>query len=231
MAAALGVLAVVVGAALWLGSVKRVPEAGLPDSLPVEASSWGPILRPSSAFLLDTALFPLARQALAARRHHPGGGREDVFSLAGDGGLQGRVVLYRTGSEAAAVGSLYLELARRGAEAGQAVLRATAPELLPTRFGPAELAVVTFGRADEPHRCTAFRLVADEVDLRVTGWLCDPAGQAAERRALACLVDRLDLAPGSQDPALRAYFGAAERRRSPGCAAAPKPGPAGRKPG
>jgi hypothetical protein len=222
----------IVAMPFWLP--RGAGHADLPDLPPAaaEAPAWVPILRPTPAFVLETPLFPKDRQRLEARRHNPGGGREDVFLFGGPGAdqAQARVVVYRTGGEAARPGSLFLELARRAAEDGQAVLRTTSPETLPTKFGPVETAVLDLADGATGRQCSAWRIVAEEQDLRVTGWLCPPPGKAVEPHALACFIDRLDLAPGGPpDAELRAYFAEAETRRVAGCPA-PKPTPAGRRP-
>ena len=103
------------------------------------------------------------------------------------------------------------------------------PALLPTKFGPVETADMALLGAGGEHHCSAWRIVADEQDLRVTGWLCGPQGKPVERTTLACLVDRLQLSPAQTDAGLRAFFRDADRRRTPGCPA-PKPVPAGRRP-
>jgi hypothetical protein len=197
----------------------------------LEAPAWSPILKAAPSFTLDTPLFPRDQASHEARRHNPGGGREDIFVFGTPGGRQGfaRVVAYRIGSEAHAPGTLFLELARRAAEAGYAVARSAFPAPLASRFGLLELADMTLSGADGEHRCLAWRMVADEQDLRVTGWLCGADGKAIDRQTLACFAERLELPASQTDKALRAFFSAAERGRTPGCPA-PRPAVAGRRP-
>jgi hypothetical protein len=196
-----------------------------------EEPSWSPILRPVPGFVFETPLFPREQVTLAARRHHPGGGREDSFALAQPGARQGfgRLVVYRTGSEAAPSGTLYLELARRTAMDGFAILHSAQPGPLATKFGLVETADLVLSAGGAEYRCAAWRIVAEEHDLRVTGWLCPAQDMPMTRTALACLVDRLEVEPAQTDAALRALFVAADRRRTPGCPS-PRPVPAGRRP-
>lgn len=197
----------------------------------LEPPAWSPILRPVPSFVLDTPLFPASQIVLSARRHNPGGGREEILSLGQPGSPQGfgRVVLYRTGSEAGTPGSLFLDLARRAAEDGHALLRSAQPATMASKFGPIEAADMVLGGPDGEQGCAAWRIVADEVDLRIIGWLCAPEGKPVDRAALACLVDRLQLSPAQTDGALRTFFKDADRRRRPGCAPA-RQAPAGRRP-
>ena len=229
-------MALAVLLALGIGLVIRAghvaPSAPLQEAHPVlEPPAWSPILRPVPSFTLETPLVSPDQVTLSARRHNPGGGREEVFALGQRGTARGfaRVVLYRTGSEAGPAGTLFLELARRAAEDGFALLRSARPAPLPTKFGPVETADVVFAGADGEHRCTAWRIVADDQDLRVTGWVCSPEGTPTDRAALACLIDRIGLSAAQTDAGLRTFFKDADRRRAPGCAG-PRTGPAIRRP-
>ena len=94
------------------------------------------------------------------------------------------------------------------------------------KTNPPELTLA--GEAGE-QRCMAWRMVADEQDLRVSGWLCGGAGKAVDRRSLTCFAERLDLPAGQTDKALRALFSAAERARTSECPT-PRPLLAGRRP-
>lgn len=223
-------LALVVGLAVhrhW-----APPPAEPQEARPVlQPPAWSAILKPTPGFVLDTPLFPREEVVLSARRHNPGGGREDIISLGRPGGPGpfGRVVAYRTGSEAGPPGTLFLELARRTAEDGFALVRSVQPAPLPSKFGAVESAEMVLAVNGRERRCAAWRIVADEQDLRVTGWLCGAEGAGIDRAVLSCLVDRLDVSPSQTDTALRTFFKDTERRRVPGCAA-PRPVSAGRRP-
>lgn len=199
---------------------KPVEEAHVTLAPPV----WTSVPRPQPAFVLETSAFQ-DRAALDVRVHGEGGGREDIFSFASPGQAQGfaSVVAYRPGAEAGPPQTFYLAFARRAAEAGFALARSAVPQPLPTKFGLAEAAEVTFSDGKAQHSCIAWRLDADAADLRLSGWTCAGAAQPLDRRAVACLVDRLELAPGTSDRSLKSVFQAAERQRLSGCPPAPVP--------
>ena len=104
-----------------------------------------------------------------------------------------------------------------------ALARSAVPQPLPTKFGFAEAAEVSFADGQAQYSCLAWRLDADVAELRLSGWTCAGAGQKVDRHAVACLVDRLELAPGTSDRSLRSVFQAAERQRLSGCPPAPIP--------
>ena len=222
--AAILVLAAVLGlTTLAWRAVSHLSQSGrdlAADAPVLEAPAWSSrSSRRLPGFSFESPLFPREQVAHEARRHNPGGGREDIFTFGAPGGDRGfaRVVAYRIGSEAGPPGTMFLEMARRAAEAGFAVARSAFPAPLPTRFGLLEVADLTLAGDGGEQRCMAWRMVADEQDLRVTGWLCGAEGKPVDRQALTCFAERLDLPAPQTDKGLRALFSAAERPRSPGC--------------
>ncbi|WP_188520130.1 hypothetical protein [Alsobacter metallidurans] len=193
---------------------------------PTEPLSWVQVSRPIAMFALDTTLLPREGRAIEARRHAGGGGREEIQSFGRPEAGQpfARLVAYRPGSEAAAPGSLFLDTARRAAEAGYAVTRSAVPVPTPTKFGAAESADVVLSRAGAQYACVAWRVLAEDADLRLSGWMCGGADRPADRLTLSCALDRLDLVGAGDDRALKAYFTRAERNRLPQCATRATPG-------
>ena len=182
---------------------QHVEEARVTLAPPV----WTSVPRPQAAFLLETTAFA-ERPALDVRVHGEGGGREDVFSFAAPGQPQGfaALVAYRPGAEAGPPQTFYLAFARRAAEAGFALARSAVPDGLPTKFGIAEAADVVFSDGQAEHSCIAWRLNVDAADLRLSGWTCGGSARPVDRRAVACLVDRLEIAPANGDRGLRTVF-------------------------
>jgi hypothetical protein len=97
------------------------------------------------------------------------------------------------------------------------VTRSGAPDLLATKFGPAEAADVAIEEAVE-RDCLAFRTDHPEAALRLAGWACGTPERPADRALLACLLDRLSLRPSADDLLLRAFFAAADEHRLAACA-------------
>ncbi len=216
VAAALGLVFV----GLRFGLVGDTPPAPTMASAPaVQAppAEWIPIARP--AFLFGLAAPELHGLPLVhgARRHREGG-REDilVWGAFANEGLHLRLSV-RAGEPAPPGASFFIDLVRRAAEAGFAVTRAGVPDPIATKFGTAEAADVVVEEAAE-RDCLAFRADPPDTALHLRGWLCGSGDRPADRQSLACLLDRLSLREGHDDPALRAAFAAAEERRLPACA-------------
>lgn len=183
-----------------------------------EAPAWITVVRPAAMFSLDAPGFPRDSHAVEARRHSSGGGREEVHLFgSAEGAGQARVILYRPGSEGGSPATFFLELARRAAEAGYAVERSAVPVQTATKFGLAETAEVIFQGGTRPQSCLAFRLLAEEAGLRISGWACSGDGRPMDRAAFACFIDRLELASAGDDKSLKAYFATADRNRLTQC--------------
>ena len=224
LVAAATVLSLVVTAGVLLASRPDVEAPAEEPRIVLAPPVWTSVPRPQPAFALETTAFA-DRAALEVRVHGEGGGREDIFSFSSPGQVHGfaSLVAYRPGAEAGPQQTFYLAFARRAAEAGFALARSAVPQPLPTKFGPAEAADVVFSDGQTQHACIAWRLDADAAELRLSGWTCAGPAQQIDRRAVACLVERLELAPGNGDRGLRAVFQAADRQRLSGCPPAPVP--------
>ena len=82
------------------------------------------------------------------------------------------LVVHPVGAEAPAQ-TLFLESARRAADAGLALDTLGAPSILQTRFGPVGVADARDRRAGRrPRRAAVFRFSADRPALRVSGLAC-----------------------------------------------------------
>jgi hypothetical protein len=177
--------------------------------------AWQPIAAPSPVYALDA---PEAepRPVWDARRH-AGGGREDTLTI-GSFGDPGHARLRLSRSVAGPVGgSFYVDLVRRAAEAGLSVARSGQSRPLPTKFGPVEAADVVLSEARE-QTCIAFRYAHPDVDFGFRGWLCGAGDKPVGETQLRCFVDRLSLAPATDDPVLRVLFARSEGQRDRNCA-------------
>jgi hypothetical protein len=204
-----------------------------PSASPVAAPlpAWIEILRPREIFHLETPEFAGGAELYVARRHRTGGGRQDIWEF---GGLSEaapllNLLIYQPGTEAAPDASFYVELARRAAETGRAIIRAEQPVEITTKFGAFEIARLGLARdGASPRKCLGFRFDNAAPSLHVTGFACGGGEMLASpltwplesKAALACLIDRIDLAPDAEDKGLIDFFAAHYAIRSPNC-----PGP------
>lgn len=88
--------------------------------------------------------------------------------------------------------SLFVTLVRRAADGrGLSVTRTGERGVVATRYGSFET-VETVLSGDGSRTCTGFRSL-DLNTLRLDGWLCGILGQAPEKRAVACAIERIAL--------------------------------------
>jgi hypothetical protein len=223
----LGAAAAVAGLALLVQ--RQDPEFAGPDPAPEPARAglqapppaWEPLPQALPIYALE-APSGIGRQAQAARGHADGG-REDTLALGGPGApLQFRLTVTRGVSDGAG-SSFYVDLVRRAAEAGLPVERNASPVPITTKFGTAEAAPATLGGLS----CLAVRFRHPDLAFRLHGWLCGSDSLAADENHLACLIDGLVLAGGSEDAAMKVLFTQAETWRTGACALAQWPAASG----
>ncbi|MGL4728890.1 MAG: hypothetical protein ACRCWO_09060 [Bosea sp. (in: a-proteobacteria)] len=182
------------------------------------------------------AIFGLGAQDLAGQNQryegfrHSKGGRDDRLIY---GALAAKTSGAPTGSSAqgkpethlqlsflrdgAAPRSLFLDLVSQGADSGIAIERIQQSSLINTKFGGVETADAMLSQGDTKRACLGFRHVNGETNLRIAGWWCAADGRPADRRQLACMIDRIALLSAGDDKALRAVFSQAEKNRDPAC--------------
>ncbi len=205
-------------------ATEPVPRDAVSTVAPVPA--WLDIVKPVQVFSLQAASLAGLPLVYSARRRSADDGREDVLAF---GTLAGekpalRLRIFRTDTPTRPVPPLYVAMARQAAEAGLSLGRTGLPDLMGTRFGAFEIAdLVLTGHASTGPRggsaqatCDGFRLVLDHPGLTITGLACGGAS-AWPRRALACVINRLDLASGGEDRPLIDFFAATELKQDGGC--------------
>ncbi|HUB65615.1 MAG TPA: hypothetical protein VL996_14425 [Methylocella sp.] len=203
----------------------KLGQASLPSPRPVTAPlpAWIEIANAPDIFSLAAPEFAESTKHHLARRHRSGGGRQDIFAFGGtrEGDPLLNLLIYQPGGEAPPDSSFYVELARRAAETGRAIIRAEQPGEMATRFGVFEVARLGLARdGAPPEECLGFRFANAEPVLRITGFACGgeaPMPTLASKTALACLIDRIDLAPAAGDKGLIDFFAAHYAIRSPNC--------------
>jgi hypothetical protein len=187
---------------------------------------WTRIQRPVAIFALGAQDFAGQAQRYESWRHSRSG-RDDRLIYGALAANPGKVqagpsrpephLHLSFQREGAAARSLFLDLAAQGAENGIAVERMQQPDVITTKFGPVEAADATLSQGGALRACLGFRHVSEEPGLRIAGWWCAADGRPADRRQLACLIDRIGLLSAGEDKALRAVFTQAEKNRDPAC--------------
>jgi hypothetical protein len=207
---------------------KPGPDA-MPATSPVAAPlpAWIEIPSPEDVFRIEAPEFAGGAKLHVARQHRTGDGRQDVFEF---GGANENVpllslLIYRPGTEVTPDSPFFVELARRAAESGRAIIHAGQPVEMATRFGAFEVARLGLARDGTAAKdCLGFRFANAEPGLRISGFACGgdgPDSPVITKPGLECLLDRIDLAPGAGDKGLVDFFAAHYAIRSPTC---PEPG-------
>jgi hypothetical protein len=196
--------------AAWLDGGEPFKPAQVPAAAPPPA--WIEISRPPEIFHL--AALDGGTPSYRALRHRTGGGRQDIleFGRAGDAPPEFRLAVYRPGSEMWQQQSLFVELARRAAETGEAITRLAQPVSMPTKFGDFEVSELLLARGDGPPRqCLGFRFSATAPGLRIDGFACGAERPSPPTESqLACLIDSLELVMPPDDEQLIWFFAAHE---------------------
>ena len=206
--------------------VKETGEAGLPSISPAAAPlpAWIEIPQPPEVFRIEAPEFGGSAKLYVARRHRTGGGRQDIWEFGGSNENASflNLLIYQPGDETLPQSSFYVDLTRRAAETGRAVIRAEQPGEMDTKFGAFEVARLGLARdGGSPQECLGFRFINSAPNLRITGFACGD-GEAivpplTAKTALACLIDEIDLAPAMGDKSLIDFFAAHYAIRNPNC--------------
>lgn len=214
-------LSVMLAGTYLLFALADEPERPAATPAPV-AATWVDVNRPLPMFSFAAPEFARAPLAYRMRRHTAGGGREDALTLGAfaDNAAWLRIVVHQVGGEGAPRQTLFVETARRAAEAGVALDSLSASSELATRFGPVEWAEAKLavpGQAGARQGCSVFRFAANPPAVAFFGLACAPAGAVFSRRQMSCLVGGLDLAAASEDADLQKFFARSELARDEAC--------------
>ena len=196
---------------------------------PARRASWVEIAKPFEFYDLSAPLVANEKMSYAARRHTPGGGREDFLTF-GDFSAKGpyvRLSIYRHGAEKIAAPSFFVDMARRAAPAGISLGKTEVSEMQATRFGGFETAAMVLQKGRQTREnCRGFRFSVAPPGLTMAGFACGAGDEPLSGDNFACLINRLDLVSAGDDKALRNFFAAAQARVGVGCA---EPAPAKRR--
>lgn len=178
---------------------------------PAPRPDWLTIAKPYAAFQLTLPDFG-EESRYAIMRHTEGGGRKDIVTF-GDAGRSLRyamVEIYRPGRELDQFTSVPSEIAARARELGPAgAVRSALP--LELKFGPVSTVEFTFGRFGVGH-CIGFVRTEADPKLQISGMSCS-MNAIVNRKAVACMLDRLTLLSAGSDPDIAKYFAQAEIKR------------------
>lgn len=215
-------------ASLAVPSALRDPTRAAVRSGSPAAADWTAIPRPMAMFDLASPALGRTAPSYEARRTTDGR-REDMMVFAAFAETGPHLVLrLRTGPlDAPDARPFTIDLVREAALRALSVARSSAPAAIPTRFGPLETADVVLEDGSMSRNCLAFRSTTGEAGFAMSGWWC-ASPKPSDRRQLACLIDRLDLANAGGSEELRQAFAKSELRRDPSCAP-PHLAAAGRK--
>jgi hypothetical protein len=196
---------------------KQTPSAAQPSASHAQLE-WQAVEKPLLPVSIDMPEWKGLSRSYEARRHARTRLREDVVAIGqpASQGLYARFVIARSANgEALPGGSFYLDVTRRAAQAGLAVIKSDAPSSLDTKLGPFEMAETEMVTGSVQRSCFAFRGPEGETGIRMTGFVCGTAERKPDPRQLTCLIDRLE--PAADDRAVRDLFRGSEIYRNAAC--------------
>eukprot|EP01037_Dinobryon_pediforme_P002368 gene2368-2405_t len=184
----LSVLAICIFVAVYLLVAKFWTPEQAPQAVIQESVKWVPRVS-GQIFTMDMPEFGKST-AYTAERLAPGNGLRDTLSL-GDDKRFIRLVMQRnmTGN----LSDFYLEMVRRSADSGLALVKSGQPQISSTRFGKIEIADVTVSGTQGSLSCAGLRLADHLPNLQISGLMCGMTAPLNFEK-IACLVDRLELA-------------------------------------
>lgn len=225
-----GAAVLVLGTALFFikPRLPQTADASAPPQAPAAAVAQPaePPLAPAAAapaklsaiFDLTAPEFSKGKKAFSVRRRDQGG-RDDIVTIGEfpDGGLFLRLAILQSGGEKFGNSDFYLDMSRHASQAGLAVVHIGRPSPLTSRFGAFEAADIRLtpnaaeSSSGSPiaageRSCLAVRLMNSKLSLEIVGLACGAGSKPVDRRAMSCLLNRLDyIAPG-ENKALDQFF-------------------------
>jgi hypothetical protein len=181
-----------------------------------------PVAKKFASFDLQAPEFAKEPKSFTERSLDAGGREESVIiGQFAQGGPFLRLDLVMAGGDKAPASDFFLDMKRHAQQAGLDASRIGAPSPVPTRFGAFETADIRLStEAGEERACLAARFLNGKAPLGMAGLICGAAAHPIDRRALACILDRLDYLSNGENKALDQFFLSAELDRGKGCAGA-----------
>jgi hypothetical protein len=182
-----------------------------------ERPIWIEIVRPHSAFALESPALDGLNTTYSVRHHRLGGGRKDELTFgdaSAERGAYMRVSLYRPGSEGMAEPDPFEAVIALATESGiDAELRETDRKLR-TKFGALPIVAMNVSGSNGPRACLATASGWSDPRFGLVAWLCNPGPEIVAQGQFACLLDRLALMSSGNDDQLAEFFAHAELKRS-----------------
>lgn len=244
-------LAVLAGALLWVrvSPVDMASSSPPADAVATPASAEifapaqggsGAAVQRSASFDLDVSELAKEKKAYSVQQRERGGGRQDTLSFGefAGGKLYLRFDILQTAGEKLGNSDFFLDMARHAAKAGLAVTRIGQPSPLAARLGAFESADIRLSQTGDggasaaagERGCLAVRLLNSKLSVEIAGLACGVVARPIDRRAMSCLLDRLQYVPAgddkAEDKALERLFAKADPAQGQGCLAAAAPAPA-----
>lgn len=189
---------------------------------PIAPDEWQMVEKPAIPVSFEMPEWKGLGRTHEARRHSRTRLREDMIAIGQpqSNGIYARIVMARSANgEPLPGGSFYLDVTRRAALAGLAVVKSEAPSSLDTKFGPFEMAETEMVSGSIKRPCFAFRGPEAESGIRLTGFVCGTAERKPDPRQLTCFIDRLE--PSVEDRSVRDLFRGTDIYRNAACRLAP----------
>jgi hypothetical protein len=231
-----GAAVLVLLASLMMGGKGSVDQpqtaAAEPQAAPVpkistqaETAAAG-LVKQYAAFDLSAPEFAKEKKALSSRVLEGSDSREDSLTIGqfASNGPYMRLDIRQTAGEKLGSPDFFLDMTRHGSDAGLSVVgRIGQPSPLVTRFGSFEAADIRLtdsaaGKGAGERACLAVRLVNTKAYIQISGLACGAAAKPLDRRAMGCILDRLEYQPNGENKSLDQFFLNAELERGKGCA-------------
>lgn len=187
-----------------------------------ENPGWTQIRKPIPVYAFSGGQYDRDPDTYTARRHTDGSRIDTVTygqfgGSAKPGGDWMRISLYRPGNGFPPLPGFFVDMARLASTDGLAVKRHTFPNIIRTRFGEFAVSDMEISNGKSSETCLGYRMRLDKPAFQVAGIVCAAQHAPLDRRALACIIDRLDLLSSRDDQELSRFFSNSELKRREHC--------------
>lgn len=178
-----------------------------------------------AAFDLIAPEFGKEKKSLTSRPLETAGSREDSVTIGQFAANEPymRLDIRQTAGEKLGSADFFLDITRHATDAGLSVVgRIGKPSPLVTRFGAFEAADIHLidaaPKGEGERACLAMRLVNSSAYIQISGFACGSAAKPLDRRAMGCIMNRLEYKSNGENKSLDQFFLNAELERGKGCA-------------